>query len=170
MREIFYNVILGVLFALCAVSLFITVRWLIYVLKEKEKAFIGSFQTLISSIIFVAVFSLMFFLEDNTRWVYGLTALFELIALPPSCFNILTPKGICKGLSLKSKYFPVSELSYEYSGKNVEMYFKDKPKPTVYSLLTQNTNTVKMLADWYSKHDYKNPIIPDETENKGEEE
>lgn len=67
MRAVFYNALLVILIVLCAVSLFITLRWLIYVLNEKEKAFIGSFQTLISSIIFVAVFSLMFFLDDNTR-------------------------------------------------------------------------------------------------------
>ncbi|MBR4626160.1 MAG: hypothetical protein IKO47_00380 [Ruminococcus sp.] len=160
--------VIAALSALCVVSLFIAIRWLIYFVNEKEKAYIGSMSTLICCAISVTVFTILFFVNREIKWIYGLTALFELISFPASCFNILTPNGICRNFALKSKYVPNTDISYEYGDKDLEMYFPSSPKPAKYRLNIKSPKTVKMLADWYPKHDYKNPILPDENENEGE--
>jgi len=160
--DIFNMIIIVALVVICVESLFITVRWLIYMATEKEKALAGSLDSLIACAVGIVIFSVLCIIDAKMRWIYALTAICELLSLPACCFSILTPKGICRNFALKSRYVPTSELSYEFADKDLVMHFNNKPKPVKYRLGIKNIKTVKMLADWYPKHGYTNPLIPDE--------
>ena len=161
------KVLLAALCLLCAVTLFTLVKWLISYKTEKEKALIGSRESVIAGITAPAVFILLFIVElitGHTVWIYLITAVCEILYLPAAAFNILTPKGICRNFSLKSKYVPTSDLSYEFTDDYLAMYFNNRKKNNMvkYHIGIKNVNTVKMLADWYPKHNYTNPLAPAE--------
>ena len=81
--------------------------------------------------------------------------------------EILTPKGICRNFPLKDKYVPLSDLSYEFKDNYLAMYFSTKKNNMVkYHIGIKNIKTVKMLADWYPKHDMTNPLLPEGGDNK----
>lgn len=159
--------------ALCAVSLFTMVRWFIDYKTEKEKALVGSRESLAASIIAAAVLILLFFLDlvtGSTQWLYLIAGVCELAYIPAATFTILTPNGICRSFSLKKAYVPTSDLSYEFGDRFLAMFFTKKAKNNMvkYHIGINKKETVKMLADWYPKHDYKNPILPDDNNNEGE--
>ena len=159
--------------AMCLITLFMFTKWLIAYFTEKEKAVVGSRESLNLCIIVTSIFVLLFVMElfiGNKSWVYAAAAFAELLSLPSGVFSIFTPKGICKLFSLKKTYVPTSDLSYEFKEDHLVVYFTKKQKNNMvrYHIGIKNMNTVKILADWYPKHDYKNPLLAGENENEGE--
>ena len=163
---LFYAVII----VLCVVSVYILIRWLIAFFTEKDKAIVGSREPLISGGICIVIFSVIFLIDTLTGHpepIYGIAALVELVTLPAATLSILTPKGICRNFPLKDKYVPLSDLSYEFKDNYLAMYFSTKKNNMVkYHIGIKNIKTVKMLADWYPKHDMTNPLLPEGGDNK----
>ena len=176
MSEIIEWIFFIALCGLCAVSLITLIKWLIAYSTEKEKALVGSRESVIAGIIAASIFTLLFVIELITGhpvWIYGIAAVCELIYLPAAAFSILTPKGICRILSLKNKYVPLSDVSYEFTDKFLAIYIAQKngSKMVRYHYGIKNIKTVKMLADWYPKHNMTNPLLNEsenDNDNKGE--
>ena len=163
---VFDKIVLIILCLLCVFSLFSLIKWLIAYKTEKDKALVGSRESLIAGGICIVIFAVIFLVDallGSPEPIYGIVALIELATLPVTTFSILTPKGICKTFSLKRKYVPVSELSYEFTDKYLAMYFNTTKKNNMvkYQIGINNMNTVKMLADWYPKHNMTNPLLPE---------
>ncbi len=168
-ENIFETIINYVLLAICIATLYTALRGLITFLTEKEKAVISSKSAILNDLAFVFCFAVLFIIDIKGNFMFGIVALCDLIAMPVSSTTILTPKGICKKTCLKQTYIPVSDLSYEFKDEKLDMHLTNKEKPETYQYGIKNTNTVKMLADWYPKYEYKNPILPDEeSEDKPE--
>lgn len=162
----FDKICLVIIIALAAFSLYLMISFLIALVREKEKAVVGSLESLISILVCYVVFGLIFCIDKSP--IFGFAALAELFTFPCTVFVILTPKGICRLSSIKPKYKPVSDLSYEFRNNHLEIYSSSKSSCSRYQLGIKSTKTVKMLADWYPKHNYTNPLAPAENENKGE--
>ena len=162
----FDKICLGIVIVTGIFSLYLAVSFIVSLIREKEKAVVGSLESLISITVCVVLFSVMFFFSRNP--VYGAVAVAELFAFPCTVFAVLTPKGISLPLHITGKYKPVSELSYQFNANRLEMYFAGKKACTKYHIGIKNIKTVKMLADYYPKHGYTNPLAPAENDNKGE--
>ncbi len=154
--EIILTVIAAVILAASAVC---TVSWLIALRSDKENAFVFSLSNLVINGVLIIMFILFAATGDSYRLFYLLISISEIISIPMMCGAILTTKGICTVLFIKKRYIPLSELSYQYAGRDLEIYQKGKSRPAKYQLCIKDTKTIKMLADWYPKHDYENPLI-----------
>lgn len=174
MADIIDKIFFVALCVLCAVALFTLTKWLIAYATEKEKTLVGSRESLLAGIIAPALFLLVFIIElltGKTEWIYLIAGVCEIVYLPAATFSILTPKGICRNFSLKRSYVPVSELSYEFTDQYLAMYFNNRKKNNMvkYHIGIKNMDTVKMLADWYPKHNMTNPLLPGYGDNENTE-
>ena len=57
----------------------------------------------------------------------------------------------------------MQNLSYEYSKglfgmEKLDLFLNDKKLAQSFNLGIKKMKTVKMLADWYGKHGYENPL------------
>ncbi len=155
------TIIFVVAVVLLAVSALMTMSWLTAFIREKEKALVYSAEMLICAGIVTILSFAVFIIGKGHDTALGLIALAVLISIPSVCGVILTPKGVCRSLSFGRKYAPSSEVSYEFKGSALEIYTPGSTRPAKFQIGTKSIRTVKMLADWYQKHGYENPLIKD---------
>ena len=155
--EIFKS-IFSVILALCAAFLLISdiclfISWH----RAKEEAFVTNW----TSFIYVLLGIVIAVTNHNDLWGILLLAM-ALLAIP-SQFTCLSPEGVRLPIFIKGGIDPVENYSYEYTkngfGHEVLLLCNKNGKSGLpYNIGIKNPKTVKMLADWYGKHNYENPL------------
>lgn len=149
-----FDIVITVLLAiLCLITIVFDIASFRSWAKAKEKNFIGNW----ADIIFRVLLAVMFLLRPFS--VITVLFLVTLALTTPLAFTCLSPEGMRNAFGLN----PVSNLSYEYKKNNISIetlyiYAQNKPKAAAYNLGIKKPKTVKMLADWYGKHGYENPL------------
>ena len=153
------QIILSVIIAiLCAAELVFDISLFLSWSKAKEKAFIANWTNFIYILLAIVVFL------PNSKIILGwLFLLFAVLSVPP-LFTCLSPEGVRLPIFIKGGIDPVENYSYEYKqnslGKDtLYLYNKNGKSGLPYNIGIKKTKTVKMLAEWYGKHDYENPLI-----------
>jgi hypothetical protein len=130
-------------------------------LKHKEKAIIMNLPALLLYIIAIAGGTTLAVFNGNFRLPWILMTVIMLLCIFCLCIPV-TPDGIVSAGPLKSALIPREEYSYEFSkdkiGNCVKLYRNGAAKPMTAHLGIKSMKTVKMLADWYGKHGYENPL------------
>ena len=165
--SIFETVITILLAILCLLTFFLVIGLIISWSKAKEKVFVTNWANYIS-----VVFPILIFLF-NKGSLYGWLLLIIGILMIPYQLTCLSPEGVRLPIFIKGGIDPVENYSYEYTkngfGHEVLLLCNKNGKSGLpYNIGIKKPKTVKMLADWYGKHDYKNPMLPDDINNEGE--
>lgn len=142
-------------------SLMTDINLLRGIAKVKEKVFVVNLPILLLYIIAIAADIVLLIFNKGFRvpWAILLgTLILSIIGL----FVPISPQGIISAAPLGCKLMPSGGYSYEFAkgkiGECLKIYGKGKEKPAVFHLGIKNMKTVKMLADWYGKHGYENPL------------
>ena len=131
------------------------------IVKVKEKTFVMNLPTLLLYVIAIAadIALLVFNRGFRVPWAILLGAMILSIF---GLFVPLSPQGVISAGPLGCKLLPREEYSYEFAkdklGECLKLYRKGADKPAVFHLGIKKMKTVKMLADWYGKHGYENPL------------
>ena len=146
-----------VLIILCAAALVYDICCFISWSRAKEKSFISNILAL-AGIIVLAVCGL--FLKNTAHSVLMILLAVLLIPCDITC---LSPEGIRTAIFANKGISPVKNLSYEYGKglfgmEKLDIFINDKKIAQGFNLGIKNMKTVKMLADWYGKHGYENPL------------
>ncbi|EWM53820.1 hypothetical protein [Ruminococcus flavefaciens] len=146
----------GLLFTiLCCINL------LRGIFKFKDKAIVLNLPVLLLYTIAIigGIFLIIFNKSFRVPWI-----LLEVMLLL-SVFTALVPitsQGIVSAGPLGCKLLPREEYSYEFGkdkmGECLKLYRQGTDKPATFHLGIKNMKTVKLLADWYGKHNYENPL------------
>ena len=126
--------------------------------KIKEKVFVSNWLSFLCPVLMV----LGVWASGRNSYI-SIAFLICLIFSIPSYITCLSPQGIRTAFK-KDDLDPVENFSYEYKKNSIGLeqlyiYKKGFKRPTTYNIGIKKTKTVKMLADWYGKHDYENPLI-----------
>ena len=146
-----------VLIILCAAALVYDICCFISWSRAKEKSFISNILAL-AGIIVLAVCGL--FLKNTAHSVLMILLAVLLIPCDITC---LSPEGIRTAIFANKGISPVKNLSYEYGKglfgmEKLDLFMNDKKFANGFNLGIKRKKTVKMLADWYGKHSYENPL------------
>lgn len=129
--------------------------------KVKEKVFVINLPILLLYIIALAADIALLVFNKGFR-VPLIILLGTLLLSIPGLMVPISPQGIINAAPLGCKLMPRENYSYEFAkGKIYEclkIYGKNKETPAVFHIGIKNMKTVKMLADWYGKHGYENPL------------
>ncbi|MBQ6182166.1 MAG: hypothetical protein IJK31_10850 [Ruminococcus sp.] len=101
--------------------------------------------------------------ENSLKLYYAMLTVCVLTAIPASSGIVITDKGICTILFGFRRYTLPGSVEYKYIGKNLELHFKKQRR--FFNLNIKNIKTVKLLADWYPKSGYVNPLISNNDQN-----
>ena len=155
---------------LAAAQLILDLSWLISILSAKERTVIGTLSHLWLYIIWSAILILELIVSDN-KLIWILLAVSWAISLPPSIINVLSPEGVRTFIIFNNKdgIIPVDDYSYQYvqsgSGKEkLELHRKKSGRAETYTLGIKNIKVIQMLADYYGKYGYENPLLKQDTE------
>ena len=146
-----------VLIILCAAALVYDICCFISWSRAKEKSFISNILAL-AGILVLAVCGL--FLKNTAHSVLMVLLAVLLIPCDITC---LSPEGIRTAIFANKGISPVKDLSYEYGKglfgmEKLDLFINDKKFAKGFNLGIKKMKTVKMLADWYGKHGYENPL------------
>ncbi len=146
-----------VLIILCAVVLVYDICCFISWSRAKEKSFISNIWSF-AVILIIAACGLL--LKNSLHSVLLTSIAVLLIPLNITC---LSPEGIRTAIFSNKGISPVQNLSYEYGKglfgmEKLDLFLNDKKLAQSFNLGIKKMKTVKMLADWYGKHGYENPL------------
>ncbi len=130
-------------------------------LRHKDKAVVMNLPVLLLYFIAADTGIALAIFNESFRVPWILMTVIMLLCIV--CLAVpITNEGIVSASPLKSVVIPREEYSYEFSkdkmGECVKLYRNNAEKPAVFHLGIKNMKTVKMLADWYGKHGYENPL------------
>ena len=153
--DIIISVILGLAcvgFLIFDISMFIS--WS----KAKEKAFVSNWTSFLMSLLLGVGVVL-----PNKDSIFSIIYIICLILMLPLEVTCLSPEGIRSSIFKNNGIDPVENYSYEFGKNSLGMetlYIFDsrKTRGIPYNIGIKKTKTVKMLADWYGKHGYENPL------------
>ena len=157
------TIFFGFICVLCIISIILDVGMFISWSKAKEKAFVANW---LSFLITVFLFAVNLIPGEIDRISIALDILMLLVL--PCEFTCLSPEGIRTMIFRNKGLNPVENLSYEYKKgrffENLCIYQNNvksgsKDLPMRFNIGIKRPKTVKMLADWYGKHGYENPLI-----------
>ena len=146
-----------VLIILCTVALVYDICCFISWSRAKEKSFISNILSL-AVIVIIAVCGL--FIKNTVHSVLLVSLAVLLIPFDITC---LSPEGVRTAIFVNKGISPVQNLSYEYGKglfgmEKLDLFLNDKKLAQGFNLGIKRPKTVKMLADWYGKHGYENPL------------
>ena len=146
----------GIIFALLT-----SINLIRGMLKYKERAIIINLPLFLSYMVTALGFCALLILNESFRIPWLLMMIFWLFSVFCLCVPI-TPQGVMYVFPFGYKLVSNEEYSYEYSetkfGECVKLYRKGIEKPAVFHIGIHKSTTVKMLADWYGKHGFENPL------------
>ncbi|HNZ99375.1 hypothetical protein [Ruminococcus sp.] len=138
-----------------------TINLLRGMLKFKDKVIVMNLPALLLYIIAIAVGIALVIFNKGFRVPWILMEVILLLSIFSLCVPI-TPQGVVNEGPFGCKLLPREDYSYEFGkdkmGECMKLYRKGVEKPAVFHLGIKNMKTVKMLADWYGKHGYENPL------------
>ena len=143
---------------LCVIGVITDIGLFISWSKAKEKVFVANWISFLTTIFLCAVNLLPGEIDR-----ISIALVIMMILVIPCQFTCLSPEGIRTDFK-KGGLIPVENLSYEYTKTKfgidiLSLYDEGKSRPSTYNIGIKKPKTVKMLADWYSKHGYENPLI-----------
>ena len=146
-----------ILIILCAVVLVYDICCFISWSRAKEKSFISNIWAL-AVILILAACGLF---VKNT--VHSILLISLAVLIIPFDITCLSPEGIRTAIFANKGISPVKNLSYEYGKglfgiEKLDLFINDKKFAKGFNLGIKKMKTVKMLADWYGKHGYENPL------------
>lgn len=144
----------------CLLLVFVIIEDILLIIswsKAKEKVFVSNWLSFLSTIFFGLCICL-----PNYDTPISILYLIGIILTIPFQFTCLSPEGIRTAFK-KDDLDPVENFSYEYKKNSIGLeqlyiYKKGFKRPTTYNIGIKKPKTVKMLADWYGKHGYENPL------------
>lgn len=141
----------------CIASIILDIGLFISWSKAKEKAFVANWLSMLA-IALLCVVNLLPGERDLNS-----TALAVLMILVIPCeMTCLSPEGVRTAIFRNGGLEPVENLSYEYKKGRLGMeqlyIYKGSPLFGIFNFGIKKPKTVKMLADWYGKHGYENPL------------
>ena len=153
--DIIISVILGLA---CAVFLVLDISIFISWAKAKEKAFISNWSSLLTTLLLGVGVAL-----PNKDRAFGILYIICLVLIIPFEMICLSPEGIRRSIFKNNGIDSVENYSYEFGQNSLGMetlYIFDsrRTRGIPYNVGIKKTKTVKMLADWYGKHGYENPL------------
>ena len=165
--ELIFTVLSVVLVAGSAANL---VSWLALI-KRKDASPVFELWSIVFFPIMAVLFVLygVFLANESFRLYWILIAAVMALTTPASASAVVTENGLCNILFGYRRYTPPERVQYQYNGKYLALYAPRYKR--VYRLNTNNIKTVKILADFYPKHGYSNPLLPQdggESNDKGE--
>lgn len=154
-----YELIFTVLAALMlAVSVINDILWAIFLKKNKNASPVFSLSSMITDLLIVGVSIFSFTRANDTFKPFWLLLIIcMVIALPTSTGSIITEKGFCTFALGFKNLIPAEFVKYQYKGNNLELYPNNQKR--TYRFNIKNIKTVKLLADWYPKYGFTNPLI-----------
>ncbi len=143
---------------LCVIGVITDIGLFISWSKAKEKVFVANWISFLTTIFLCAVNLLPGEIDR-----ISIALVIMMILVIPCQFTCLSPEGIRTDFK-KGGLIPVENLSYEYTKTKfgidiLSLYDEGKSRPSTYNIGIKKPKTVKMLADWYGKHGYENPLI-----------
>ena len=153
-EKIFFVIICILIVGTIVIDIALFISWS----KAKEKVFVSNWMSFISSVILGLCICL-----PNYDSPISIAYFICLILLIPCEVTCLSPEGIRTMIFRKGGIEPVENYSYEYTKsklgiETLHLYAKGKNRPSPYNIGIKKPKTVKMLADWYGKHGYENPL------------
>lgn len=156
--------------ALAIFQLVLDISWLVSISRAKEKAVIGSLSELWLYIIWTCIITFELISSEN-KLIWVLMAVSWVLAIPPAFLNILSSEGVRTFMLFGNRdgLIPVDDYSYQYvqsdSGKEkLELHRKKSGKVENYTLGIKNIKVIQMLADYYGKYGYENPLLKQDAE------
>ncbi len=142
---------------LCVIGVITDIGLFISWSKAKEKVFVANWISFLTTIFLCAVNLLPGEIDR-----ISIALVIMMILVIPCQFTCLSPEGIRTDFK-KGGLIPVENLSYEYTKTKfgidiLSLYDEGKSRPSTYNIGIKKPKTVKMLADWYGKHNYENPL------------
>ncbi len=142
---------------LCVIGVITDIGLFISWSKAKEKVFVANWISFLTTIFPCAVNLLPGEIDR-----ISIALVIMMILVIPCQFTCLSPEGIRTAFK-KGGLIPVENLSYEYTKTKfgidiLSLYDEGKSRPSTYNIGIKKPKTVKMLADWYGKHNYENPL------------
>ena len=143
---------------LCVIGVITDIGLFISWSKAKEKVFVANWISFLTTIFLCAVNLLPGEIDR-----ISIALVIMMILVIPCQFTCLSPEGRRTDFK-KGGLIPVENLSYEYTKTKfgidiLSLYDEGKSRPSTYNIGIKKPKTVKMLADWYGKHGYENPLI-----------
>ena len=156
--EVLQKVLTIVLVIVSVFALILDIGIFISWAKAKEKAIVGNWMTSGLALV-IALANLIIFPSVTSAMLLAAVVLW----IPISCLTCLSPEGIRIPVFINGGISPVGNHSYEYKKNSLGMetlyiYNKNSKKASAQNLGIKKMKTVKMLADWYGKHGYENPL------------
>lgn len=140
------------------------ISWAVTIIRTKEKRVIISVEPfLYYPLALVLVFTLSF-ISSDMQLIFRLLLAEMILIIPSQFITVISPKGILTMFFMNGGYVGVDNLSYEYKTGSFKkeylyIYNKYKSRPSKFIFGIKNMKTIKMLADYYSKHGYENPLL-----------
>lgn len=151
------NIFFGIVCILCVMSVVIDIGLFISWSKVKEKVFVSNWMSFLTTIILCVTNLLPGEADRNS-----IALVIMMILIIPCEFTCLSPEGVRTAIFRNGGIEPVQNLSYEYRKNSLgleQLYiYKGQSSRGTFNVGIKKPKTVKMLADWYGKHGYENPL------------
>ena len=151
------NIFFGIVCILCVMSVVIDIGLFISWSKAKEKVFVSNWLSFLTTIILCVTNLLPGEADRNS-----IALVIMMILIIPCEFTCLSPEGMRTMIFMNGGIEPVQNLSYEYRKNSLgleQLYiYKGQSSRGIFNVGIKKPKTVKMLADWYGKHGYENPL------------
>lgn len=156
-----YNVIdiilIALLAILCIAAVILDISEFISWSKAKEKVFVGNWINIAVTMILALA------LQIRPSIITILFLAMVVLLIPIYGFECLSPQGLRYPIFMNKGISPVEIHSYEYKKglfgiEHLYIYNNRSGRKLSYNLGIKNMKAVKMLADWYGKHGYENPL------------
>ena len=142
---------------ICIIAVVVDIGLFISWSKAKEKVFVANWISFLTTIFLCAV-NLLHGEIDRI----SIALVIMMILVIPCQFTCLSPEGIRNMIFRNGGIDPVENISYEYKKGSLGMeqlyIYKGQSSRGTYNVGIKKPKTVKMLADWYGKHNYENPL------------
>jgi len=150
-------ILIVLLVILCIIAIILNITEFISWSKAKEKVFVGNWINIALPVILALA------LQIRPSLITVLFLVMVILTIPICGFDCLSPEGIRYPIFMNKGISPVDNHSYEYKKglfgiEHLYIYNNRTYKKLSYNIGIKKMKTVKMLADWYGKHGYENPL------------
>jgi len=150
-------IIMAILVILCIIMAILDISEFISWSKAKEKVFVGNWINIALPVVLALA------LQIRPSIITVLFLVLVILTVPICGFECLSPEGLRYPLFMNKGISPVENHSYEYKKglfgiESLYIYNNKNNRKLSYNFGIKNIKTVKMLADWYGKHGYENPL------------
>ncbi|HRR77680.1 MAG TPA: hypothetical protein P5191_12860 [Ruminococcus sp.] len=155
--ELIFTVLAALMLASSVIN---DILWAVYLKKNKNTSPVFSLSSIVIDFLLIGVFTFSFVRADNGFKPFWLMMLIcMVVSIPTSTGSVITEKGLGTFSFCFKMFIPAESVKYQYKGKLLELYPNNQKR--TYRFNINNIKTVKLLADWYPKYEFINPLISD---------